>query len=85
VQHEQDPCNTCRSLRGRQIPWLPRAEKTAPAAKQAKLESPLTDSNRRPPPCHRAAASNGAPDGVEQVRKALFDLVEQVVDEPAYT
>jgi hypothetical protein len=33
----------------------------------------------------RAAASNGAPDGVEQVRKALFELVGQVVDEPAYT
>jgi hypothetical protein len=24
-------------------------------------------------------------DGVEQVRKALFELVDQVVDEPAYT
>lgn len=23
--------------------------------------------------------------GVEQVRKALFELVDQVVDEPAYT
>jgi hypothetical protein len=26
-----------------------------------------------------------APDGAEQVRKALFELVDQVVDEPAYT
>jgi hypothetical protein len=33
----------------------------------------------------RAAASNGAPDGVEQVRKGLFELVNQLVDEPAYT
>ena len=33
----------------------------------------------------RAAASNGAPDGVEQVRKALFELVDEVVDGPAYT
>jgi hypothetical protein len=24
-------------------------------------------------------------DGVEQARKALFELVDQVVDEPAYT
>jgi hypothetical protein len=33
----------------------------------------------------RAAASNGAPDGVEQVREALFEPVDPVVDELAYT
>jgi hypothetical protein len=27
----------------------------------------------------------GAPDGVVQVRRALFELVDQVVDELAYT
>jgi hypothetical protein len=32
-----------------------------------------------------AAASNVGPDGVEQIRKALFELVDHVVDEPAYT
>jgi hypothetical protein len=34
---------------------------------------------------HRAAAWNDAPEGLDQVRSALFDLVEQVlVEAPAY-
>lgn len=33
---------------------------------------------------HRAAAWNGAPEGLQHVRRALFELAEQVVAEPAY-
>jgi len=40
------------TLRGRQKVRAPPAETTQLAAKQAKTRSPLTDSNRRPPPYH---------------------------------
>jgi hypothetical protein len=40
------------TLRGRRRLRPPPAETTEPAAKQVKARSPLTDSNRRPPPYH---------------------------------
>jgi integrase len=40
------------TLRGHQSPQPPPTETTKPPAEQAKTLSPLTDSNRRPPPYH---------------------------------
>jgi hypothetical protein len=42
------------TLRGRQKVRAPPAQTTQLAAKQAETQSPLTDSNRRPPPYHFA-------------------------------
>jgi hypothetical protein len=41
------------TLRGRQKVRAPPAETTQLSAKQAETQSPLTDSNRPPPPYHR--------------------------------
>src|SRR5919197_3874472 len=43
------------TLRGRRSPQPPLVKTTEVAAKQAKTRSPLTDSNRRPPPYHGGA------------------------------
>src|SRR5207248_5241046 len=40
------------TLRGRRCPRPPPAETTNAPAKQEETRSPLTDSNRRPPPYH---------------------------------
>jgi hypothetical protein len=40
---------------------------------------------RRPERAHRAGAWNDAPPGFERVTAAMFELVEQVLVEPAYT
>jgi hypothetical protein len=48
------------TLRGRRSLRTLPVETTETAAKQAKTQSPLTDSNRRPPPYHRPVAMRSA-------------------------
>jgi hypothetical protein len=48
------------TLRGHQSGRRPPAETTETRARQAETRSPLTDSNRRPPPYHRRFPCNSA-------------------------
>src|SRR5919204_5001201 len=45
------------TLRGRRSPQPPPASRAEPRAEQEESGSPLTDSNRRPPPYHRRETS----------------------------
>src|ERR671930_1588302 len=59
------------TLRGRRSPQRPPVKTTEVAAKQAKTRSPLTDSNRRPPPYHGGALPTELRGRSRHFRRAL--------------